>query len=221
MNKEHKMTMSLLPWHVNETLTGKESDLVLKHLGECGDCRLERDRLCALHQLVNEVDNCGVEADLSYRRVMNRIDVAERNRESVENIEAVLNFSSVSTRGPLRESLPKTWRRAAIGVAATVMLMMGSVVLYSPDNQGEFQTLSSNITIEGGVQQVEIGFVNPIPAATMRQALVETRSNIVSGPDTAGGYLVEVVVPHDVSANDYLSRIRQIDGVKYARFPAN
>ena len=45
MESEHSQIQELLPWYVNETLTGKDKDLVLRHLGECKACQEERDRL--------------------------------------------------------------------------------------------------------------------------------------------------------------------------------
>ena len=51
----------------------------------------------------------------------------------------------------------------------------------------------------------------------MRQALIETRSNIVSGPDEEGTYIVEVVIPEKMSSEQYLQSMREIEGIQQAR----
>ena len=38
--KEHKETQALLPWYVNDTLTGADADLVFRHLANCKDCQV-------------------------------------------------------------------------------------------------------------------------------------------------------------------------------------
>ena len=48
--------------------------------------------------------------------------------------------------------------------------------------------------------------------------MIETESHIVSGPDAAGNYLVEVMVPAGMTPSDYLEGIRQIEGVERAQF---
>jgi hypothetical protein len=206
MGKEHKSTLELLPWYVNDTLEGKDLELVLKHLGECRDCQAERDRLYELQALVKESDGAPADHEMSFRRTMRRIEASERNRDSTRDIEHT---------GTRRKFL-------SLGIAASVIsVMLAGTAWLSLDETEErqdFQTLSSDAPSAGKAYRMELGFVNPIPAATMRQALVETDSNIVSGPDENGRYLVEVVVPSNMSASEYLSRIRMINGVESARF---
>ena len=73
----------------------------------------------------------------------------------------------------------------------------------------------------GIVYRLELEFENPIPTNTLRQALIETDSHILSGPDEQGHYLVEVIVPYHVSAHEYLLLIKDIEGVEHAQFAAN
>jgi hypothetical protein len=51
----------------------------------------------------------------------------------------------------------------------------------------------------------------------MRKALIETNSNIISGPDEEGTYLVEVVVPEEMNTGEFMQWIRKIEGVQHAR----
>ena len=112
----------------------------------------------------------------------------------------------------------RIWMPAAL--VATLVLTVGLITSTprSPDS-AEFQTLTSDsVTLSEQTRRVELGFVQPIPATTLRRALIETRSTIVSGPDESGRYLVEVTVPDTDSAENFLTGIKQIEGVEFARF---
>jgi hypothetical protein len=76
-------------------------------------------------------------------------------------------------------------------------LVIGGIQFLAPDRAGdEFQTLSIEPMLPvkyefGKIECLELGFKTPIPAVTLRHALIETGSNIVSGPDENGSYIVE------------------------------
>ena len=212
LEKDHMQTMALLPWHVNETLEGRDAELVLRHLSECDACRDERDRLYQLQDLVQEAAEPETGYKPSFKNVMARIDAAERDSRSLRDAEEFAQR---------RGFLP-------IGIAASILVAVvaaGSFLqnLGTADQSTgeEYQTLSSDALTAGASQRMELGFVNPIPAATLRQALIETDCNIVSGPDLQGNYIVEVMVPGGIDNTDYLARIQKIEGVERARFIDN
>jgi hypothetical protein len=209
MRKEHIQTLELLPWYVNDTLSGKEAETVLKHLADCKECQIERDRLYELQRLVQESGTPAMGHELSLRRVLKRIDASERNKESMDEVNIPQRRRSL---------LP-------MGIAASILSLVvagGAWLGLEQAKVGdEYQTLSSDVPTQGMSHRIELGFSNPIPAATMRQALIETNSNIVSGPNEHGNYLVEVVIPGDMTANEYLARIQQIDGVERASYASN
>lgn len=212
LEKDHMQTMALLPWYVNETLDGRDAELVLRHMAECDACRDERDRLYQLQDLVQETAAPDTGYKRSFEHVMARIDAAERDSRSLRDAEEFAQR---------RGFLP-------IGIAASVLVAVvaaGSFLqnLGTADQSSgeEYETLSSDALTAGASQRMELGFVNPIPAATLRQALIETDSNIVSGPDPQGNYIVEVMVPGGIDNADYLTRIQKIEGVERARFVEN
>lgn len=199
--------MPLLPWHVNETLTGKEAESVLKHLATCAACQDEVKSLYGLQQLVQESESPGGDSELSLRRSMNRIKASEKNRESLAEVAP---------------SKMRTRFRFPLGVAASALLLVAAIGYLVPTQTGEeFRTLSLESNKQGSVYRLELEFENPIPASTLRQALIETDSHILSGPDEQGHYLVEVIVPYHVSAHEYLLLIKDIEGVEHAQFAAN
>jgi hypothetical protein len=212
--KEHEQAMLLLPWYVNDTLRGRDADLVLRHLAHCDDCQEERDRLYELQQIVREPDVMTQDSDSSFRAVLTRIEVSERDKASVQEVP-------VRTHRILGFSVGLTTTALAASVLA---LVIGGTQFLTPDRAGdEFQTLSIEPLVpgkyeSGKVERLELGFKTPIPAVTLRQALIETGSNIVSGPDENGSYIVELVVPDETSPDAFLNQLQQIDGVEYANF---
>ncbi len=212
--KEHEQAMLLLPWYVNGTLRGRNADLVLRHLAHCEDCQQERTRLYELQQIVREPDVMTQDLDSSFREVLTRIEASERDKASVQEVP-------VRTRRILGFSIGLTTTALAASVLA---LVIGGTQFLAPGHTGdEFQTLSFEPLEDGKyesgkVERLELGFRTPIPAVTLRQALIETGSNIVSGPDENGSYIVELVVPDEISSNVFLNQLQQIEGVEYASF---
>lgn len=204
--KQHEQTVALLPWFVNDTLDQKEREQVLKHLAGCEGCRLERDRLIDLQKMIREGEVVDGDVEFSLKRTMKRIDEAERNRRSVEEVAT-------------NHRRQKRFFVSMAMAAGLSMFLVGMAVLVgNPDEPLEYQTLTADAPGQGSTRQMQIGFVDPIPAATLRQALIETESNIVSGPDRQGVYLLEVNVPGNVSQEVFLRRIQDIEGVKHAAF---
>jgi hypothetical protein len=206
--------MLLLPWYVNNTLTGWDAELILRHLAHCEECQEERDRLYELQQIVCEPDVMTQASNSSFRKLLTRIDASERNKASVREVPVrthrVLSFSVGLTTAAL--------------AASVLALVIGGTQFLGLDRAGdEFQTLSIEplMTMKyetGKVERLELGFKTPIPAVTLRRALIETGSNIVSGPDENGSYIVELVVPNETSSDVFLKQLQQIDGVEYANF---
>ena len=212
--KEHEQAMLLLPWYVNDTLRGRDADRVLRHLAYCDECQKERDRLYELQQIILEPDMLTPASDRSFRKVLTRIEASERDKLSVQEVP-----------GRSRRAMGFSIGLTTTALAASVLaLVIGGTQFLAPNRAGdEFQTLSVE-PLETGkyevgqVERLELGFTTPIPAVTLRKALIETGSNIVSGPDENGSYIVELVVPDETSSAAFLNQLQQIEGVEYASF---
>lgn len=205
----HEEVGELLPWFVNDSLGEKEQQKVLTHLRECESCRLERDQLQQLQLVVaDDVDAEGANYRFAFRKLMHRIDVAEANRAST------IGFGRTSR---LERNAP--W----LGVAASLLIALVFMVALNEPNDGpegaDFRTLSDPaVRSEGVPSRLALTFEQPIRAETLRAALIETHSNIVSGPDSDGSYVVEVSVPTEMTDDQFIRSIRDIEGVKYAAF---
>ena len=203
----HEEILALLPWLINESLGGKERYLVMVHLKECPECRKERDHLQSVEAFVKESDQVVPDYRFSYNKLLSRIEEAERNQESTAELDEGLR--------------PRNWIPFA-GIAASVAFVVAIVGAFQASVTPEvyfagFRTLTTQTQTTGVSHRVALTFNQPIQALTMRQALIETHSNIVSGPDEEGTYIVEVEIPHEMTSEEYLQAMRKIEGVQYAR----
>jgi hypothetical protein len=140
----------------------------------------------------------------SFNKLMRRIDDAERNRESVAMFE-------------VKETPWQRWSRvSAWGLAAMLVIGVGSALLISQsesDGSELFQTLTTTSGNTGPVRRVALTFEQPIKAQALRKTLIETSSNIVSGPDESGVYIVEIPVAVSMADRAFIESIRSVEGV--------
>lgn len=111
-----------------------------------------------------------------------------------------------------------------IFTAGNVMQDAATHVHVSPSNlvsnNERFVTLASgNIDDSNGVlHRVYLSFNPSVQAEAKRAALIETRSQIVSGPDKLGTYTVNMSIPVEQTDAEFINSIRQINGVQYADY---
>ena len=111
-------------------------------------------------------------------------------RDSVKQqalADAPLEMSWQRLRRDIRRQYPKgvssRWRFAAI--AASLFLLVQSLVVWLPDDNSEhYHPLSSSVTEPG----LRVQFVDSAPQARIRQLLREQHLRIVDGPSAAGLY---------------------------------
>ena len=145
----HDEVLELLPWFVNDSLGDRERDLVMGHLRDCSECREERDQLQALEKTLTEDDLVVPDYRFSYKKVLARIEAAEKNRESTAGLEA---------------STSRNWIPVA-GVAAGLVMAVLLVAGLQAEKSGEFRTLTTTSPpAEGALRQVELTFEQPIQA---------------------------------------------------------
>ena len=205
-SKEHEQTLVLLPWYVNDTLESKDSTLVLQHLAACEACRVERDRLYQLQGLVSENTDPPPDFRGSFMQVMGRIENAEVDRRSLLEVEPFFEKKNF----------------LHFGLAASILIAaLGSGVWmtsYTPSPIDEFKTLTIVSQEKGVIHHLELNFADTIQAPDLRQALIDSGSRLVAGPDKEGIYLVEVEIPAKMSDSEFLKWIVNIKGIERAQY---
>lgn len=205
-NPRHVDVQALLPWLINDTLGDRERKKVLRHLRECRECREERDRLqCLEHEILSAADAELPDYRFPYRKLIARIDAAERQTDMPE----------ANRGGAFRRS----WF-SMMGAAATLVLGVLFVASTQPPSVNtedqEFQGLTMPSTeSEGRERRIALTFEEGVPSSTVRAALIEARSKLIQGPDETGTYVVAVRVARDMSDAEIIESIRAIRGVKH------
>ncbi|MEX2489586.1 MAG: zf-HC2 domain-containing protein [Pseudomonadales bacterium] len=198
----------ILPWFVNNSLEGRQKARVVRHLQQCQECRQERDRL--QHQ---QYEIAGHAEDLpdyrfSYGKLIARIEAAEENREHTETIPPAMSR--------------RTWISVA-GAAAVLILgvyIVGSMPqLTEPVEPADFLTLTLPVEDHAGSKhRVALTFGDGVSARVVREALIEARSRLVDGPDETGAYILDVMVPENVSEDTFIESLQKIDGIAKVAF---
>jgi len=204
---DHDAVLELLPWFVNESLYGQERDRVSGHLNECEVCRDEKDQLQRLQDLVTSEEFDPPDYRFSFKKLMAKIDAVENDETEVGR--AQLQQSSGATK----------WRVFATAASLVIGVFL-AVVWQSPSTDAgrtdQFRTLTLRDRPIGVPHNVELTFTLPIKNAARRAALIETDSYIVSGPDESGRYVIEIIVPENLTDAEFVDYLQAIDGVEHA-----
>jgi len=202
----HEEVNQLLPWLVNDSLTGKERQQVMLHLQDCATCQHERDRLQEVESLVLSDDQPVPDYHFAFKKLQRRIEDAE------------------ARSGYAAEPNPGFNWRVLTSVAAVLALVAVLVVPTDNTVPSTFQTLTSSASVatEGSMRQLNVA-MNPETAGDdFKALLIATEATLISGPDYAGVYHLNVRVPDGLSDQEYLQSLLSRNGVQRAELsPSN
>ena len=192
VDTQHQTVHELLPWHVTDTLSPEERKLVETHLASCRVCRDELELIREERTAVREqADNMPPVPDM-LPHALSRIDDWERAR-------------TTEPAGWLARLIDRAWNppvpfaRAVFAVQFAVILLVGSLWLFSGPPDARFTTLSGPGGISNGARLTVI-FRPGTTEEAMRQTLLDLNVNIVSGPSALGVYVVALPVDESEAA---------------------
>ena len=171
-NPEHSAVDALLPWYVNETLSGGERARVRRHLAECGACRASAALLSRVDSVVSRPTATPILPPMRPGRLLEKIERGER----------------------------RPWSRPPIIAAASLAFAAATLLLLLPDREAgvpqpsRYETATSasqegtmdyvmNLEIEPGVGQNE-----------RQRVLRELDARDVRRDDVSGAYHVNVTL---------------------------
>lgn len=156
----------LLPWYVNETLTGEELRTVEEHLPNCERCRHELEWLQLLRAQVKRTDVGEIPSALGRARLLR--DLRGGTTQSVRR---------------------RAWWQPALAAAAMVMVIQAAALFH-------FWSVSGPITPLGGPHAQEailqVRFAPSATEAELRAVLQEIGGVLVDGPGALGVYRVRL-----------------------------
>ncbi|MFT6754390.1 MAG: hypothetical protein ACJA2O_004595 [Candidatus Azotimanducaceae bacterium] len=81
-----------------------------------------------------------------------------------------------------------------------------------------FQTLSTDTLPSGLPHQIGLSFDESVTPLNQRSVLSNLQSTLIAGPNEKGLYTLEIHVPVDLPDAEFIETIRDIEGVKYAKY---
>jgi len=184
----HQKVQKLLPWMLDDTLSGAEQRMVREHLLHCAECR----------------------ADLDWQRQVQSAQPAMQAEPDVERAFAALSerLAPVNRAGSARprqgmaawlqnvwQSLrPAPWQHWAMAAQCAVIVGLGLVLLKSPaDAPGQFHALSSAPSpaeAAAAAGNVMVLFKPETPERELRRILQALGAHIVDGPTVTDAYVL-------------------------------
>jgi anti-sigma factor RsiW len=194
VDRVHREVWELLPWYVNGTLDGQESQRVARHLSTCSACQTELTRchdLAAAVHAAEEVAWAPSREHLS--RVLARIDAADAPRAWAGSWWQQLCTRCLGYRLWLqRTPSPVRWALATQG--ALILLLLGVIVWQAPFAPEPFYRTLADVNEQAPQDRVRIRvvFTPDMTAQEIRTLLHAIGGTIIKGPSSLGVYTVEV-----------------------------
>jgi hypothetical protein len=198
---EHGKATELLPWLVNDTLTGSERVRVERHLAECVACRSEMEDLRMLQASIAEDDADSVVTH-AFSRVNARLDEVRPGLGA----KPILRWIA----GQWRQTRP--WLRGAvIAQSALVAVLIGALLGQSAPHY--YRTLATTPARVSAGAQIVVVFNSSVRETELRSLLLDLHAHIVDGPSPTGAYTLEVAQGEERAA---LVNLRRQQSVVFA-----
>lgn len=162
---EHHAVQELLPWFAMDALAGDDVQLVQRHLLSCRRCQADA---ASQRRLSASLAPDGAEADLSYRKLLGRIEAPAKKGSS-----------------PMRRT-PVSWERWTLaGLAVSLALLLLAPSSLTPRYHG--------LGSAGGTQgNIVLRFQPDTSEQELRQILRRSGARLVDGPTAANAYVLSV-----------------------------
>jgi len=175
----HEQVQELLPWFVNQTLTGEQLAMVTGHLQRCADCRQDvqwqRSMLAAAPAVPQ-----GLDMERALARMMPRLEP-----RSAPAPAAVSLLQRLRERWFGNGWMP--WALAGQGVLIAVLAMQ---TLAPQRSETEYRVLGAEPPAALG--NMVVAFKPEATLADMQRLMQANGVRIIDGPTVAGAYVVEV-----------------------------
>jgi hypothetical protein len=181
---EHRLAVEALPWLVNGTLEGAELKQVERHVAECVRCRRELNSLRIFQAAVASDERDPALVD-SLARLRGRLDELESGHRK--------RVWRLLSRG-WSESQP--WVKALVAAQALLLIGLAGALTNRTVQHAEpgaplYRTLGDAATPTRGDGLVVV-FRGETSVSHVNGALLQIKGRVVSGPNTAGAYTIEV-----------------------------
>ncbi len=204
LRSAERQAYELLPWYVNDTLSGEQRGLVHRQLFTSLTCRKEFERLRRLQQAMQRDDAESVATERAFERLMARIN------------------TSVEPQSARGGHLPRVSSRPYLAQAALLLIFVSGLVwwLYPAPSTAPYSygTLSTSQPADQGVTRLRVVFAPAVSEAARRELLARHRLTMVSGPASSGVYTLGLAESADLRS--VVAALRADSRVLFVSSPA-
>ena len=211
----HDEAWSLLPWFATGGLSAEENAGVQAHLLDCAECQRELARCEQLnHSVKSNNDQLWTPSARHFSHVLAGVDSYEARSAKPQNA-----VSWIERWFPWLSATPRP-ARLALGLQGAFVIALGSLLLFRVVAPTEtYRTLSNpSVQVTTTGQQIRIVFADDMTEKGMRDLLLATNAQLVSGPSSLGVYTITIDAGtlHAKGEKDIIARLRDHPKVKFA-----
>ncbi|MFZ4874428.1 zf-HC2 domain-containing protein [Janthinobacterium sp. Mn2066] len=178
----HQKVQKLLPWMLDDSLSGTERLMVHDHLLQCAECRADLDWQRQV-QSAQPAMQAEPDVERAFAALSARLEPHKRARRPRQGISAWLQNAWNSLR-------PAPWQHWAMAAQCALIVGLGLVLLKSPaDGPGQFHALSAADSA-AAAGNVMVLFKPETPERELRRILQAHGAHIVDGPTVTDAYVL-------------------------------
>lgn len=204
---EHVWAQQALPWLLNRTLPAADAHRLRAHLRGCAECQEAYQIEFRLAEKMAAASVVDYAPQASLAKLMQRIDA-----------EPAPAVAARAQPKPARRS-PRAYAAFAQAAALAVLALSVSWFVFKPESAapGEYHTLSSAAAILP--PHLQVVFSDPLTIGEQRALLQQMQGQIISGPSSAGLFLVTFAVADPASLAAAAEQLRGLPGVRFVAVP--
>lgn len=175
----HAQVQELLPWFVNQTLTGEQLAMVSAHVQRCADCRQDVEWQRSMLAAAPAVPQ-GLDMERALARMMPRLEPRPVAAPAAQSA-----LQGLRERWFGRAWMP--WALAGQGVLIAVLAMQ---TLAPQRNESDYRVLGAAPPPTQG--NMVVAFKPDTTVADVQRLMQANGARMIDGPTVTGAYVVEV-----------------------------
>jgi hypothetical protein len=180
----------LLPWYVNNSLSGTELKSVENHLKVCLTCRRELANLQKLSLAVNQESSFDSAANISFAQLKNRIHKPDNRVPPLPEDITILQ----AKKNRRLAFKPPLWVRMRFALAASIaiFLLFPGYVYFEKFLNNDYRTLSDSETSKPNKNEIRVVFSKNTTQQQIDAILANAQGQIIGGPSDQSVYTVRI-----------------------------
>lgn len=178
MNKDE--IIEKIPEYLNGTLSSSDNDIIKAAADRDNSIRLEIEFMKSIQEqvLLEKIES---PTEWGWARLKQNIE-RQRIEENKQKEKTDSHSDTTTTR-----TIKPVWKKFAIAASFAFAIQSGYLVQQEVFNKADYQLLST----ENLKNSIQIQFSEGTSEQAIRQLLIDTEGNIISGPSALGIYTVE------------------------------